>query len=44
MAFAEEAADFFISCDEKLLRKCLKTRITIESVNPVKFAVMEDFQ
>ena len=44
IAFAEATADFFISCDEKLLKKCLKTRINIEAMNPVKFAVMEDLK
>ena len=44
IAFAEAKADFFISCDEKLLKKCFKMGINIEVVNPVKFAVMEDLK
>lgn len=44
ISFAEATADSFISCDDKLLNKCIKTTINLEVMNPVKFAVKEDLK
>lgn len=37
LAFAEQAADTFISCDDKLLRKCKTTDLAVKVMNPIKF-------
>lgn len=41
VAFAEDAADCFISCDDKLLKKCRRSVSKIECFNPVAFCVEE---
>jgi predicted nucleic acid-binding protein len=40
VAFAEEVSDFFITCDDRLERKCEKMA-TIHTMNPVEFVVKE---
>ncbi|GAK48833.1 hypothetical protein U14_00044 [Candidatus Moduliflexus flocculans] len=44
IAFAEAISDVFISCDDKLLKKCRKHHITIPTLNPVAFAMQEDLR
>ena len=44
LAFAEAAADFFISCDDKLIRKCKNLDIILTVMNPVQFTVKEDLK
>ena len=44
LAFAEAAADFFISCDDKLIRKCKNLDINLTVMNPVQFTVKEDLK
>jgi predicted nucleic acid-binding protein len=44
VAFAEQTGAFFISCDDKLVRKCLNYKINIWSGNPVTFCEMEDLR
>jgi predicted nucleic acid-binding protein len=41
VAFAEQAAEAFITCDDMLLRKCRKTPIRVPVVGPVEFSVSE---
>lgn len=41
IAFAEQAADVFISCDDKLLACCKKTKIKIKAFNPIEFCLEE---
>ncbi len=41
VAFSEFYESVFISCDDKLLNKCLKNIDKIECVNPVIFCEME---
>jgi len=44
VAFAEETADVFISCDDKLLKKCRKNGVNVLSLNPVEFCVRENLR
>ena len=44
VSFAEATADFFISCDDKLLNKCSKIKVNLEVLNPVKFTIKEDLK
>lgn len=44
IAFAEAISDVFISCDDKLLKKCRKHHIIIPTLNPVAFAMQEDLR
>jgi len=44
VGFAEETADVFISCDDRLLKKCRKHHVSVESMNPVEFCVKEDLK
>jgi predicted nucleic acid-binding protein len=44
LAFAEAAADFLISCDDRLVKKCKRERISIKVLNPVEFAILEDLK
>jgi len=44
LAFAEETTDFFISCDDSLLKKCKKHKIGIAALNPVEFCVKESLR
>ena len=41
VAFAETASDGFITCDDTLLRKCIKHKIAVPVFNPVEFALRE---
>jgi predicted nucleic acid-binding protein len=44
LAFAEATADFFITCDDKLINKCHKIPIQLDIANPVGFAAKEDLK
>jgi len=44
VAVAEGAADFFISCDERLVRKCRREKVTVTAMNPVEFIIAEDLK
>jgi len=44
VALAEAAADFFITCDNRLLRKCKSERPAIIAMNPVEFTIAEDLK
>ena len=41
VAFAEAAADFFISCDERLVRMCRREKVTVAAMSPVEFTLAE---
>lgn len=41
VAFAEAASASFISCDDKLLKKCVKTSLSIWSGDPLQFCFKE---
>lgn len=44
VAFAEQASDFFITCDDKLLKKCNKSKVNVVAMNPVGFCLKEDLR
>lgn len=41
VAFAEQSAEFFITCDDKLLKKCKQTALRITAMNPIEFITQE---
>lgn len=43
-AFAEAMSDVFISCDERLVKKCRREKVGVTTVNPVEFAIAEDLK
>jgi predicted nucleic acid-binding protein len=44
VAFAEATADVFITCDDRLARKCRREKVGVITVNPVEFTVAEDLK
>lgn len=44
LAFAESGADVFVSCDDRLLKKCQREHVAIPTMTPVEFCVREDLQ
>jgi predicted nucleic acid-binding protein len=44
IAFAEASADIFITCDDKLLKRCERQNVAISVYNPVEFAMKEDLK
>lgn len=44
VAFAEAASADFISCDDKLLKKCEKAGLTIWHGDPLQFCIKEDLR
>lgn len=42
VAYAEQLADIFITCDDKLLNKCKNNPLAILAMNPIEFLVYED--
>jgi len=44
IAYAEFAEAIFISCDDKLIKKCNSLDVSILTTNPVKFCDMEDIR
>lgn len=44
IAFAEATSDFFVSCDDKLIKKCKREEVNISAVNPVEFCIMESLK
>lgn len=44
VAFAEATADVFISCDDRLVKKCRRERAAVTAMNPVEFTIMEDLK
>ena len=42
VAFAEANANYFISCDDRLIKQCKKVTIGVAAMTPVKFCVQEN--
>jgi hypothetical protein len=42
VAYAEAMADVFLSCDDKLLKKCRKTPLQVAVMNPIVFCAQEE--
>lgn len=41
VAFAEQVADYFITCDDKLLSRCAHAQLSIYAMNPLEFIAQE---
>jgi hypothetical protein len=41
VAFAEQIAELFITCDDKLLKRCAQTALRIVAINPLEFIAKE---
>jgi hypothetical protein len=44
VAFAEAAVDFFISCDDRLVKKCRREEIALMAMNPVEFTMTKELK
>ena len=44
VAFAEQAAASFITCDDKLIKKCLKCDISVWIGSPIAFCEKENLK
>lgn len=44
IAFAEASSDYFITCDDKLLRKYRKLNFSLSVLNPVEFYLKENLK
>ena len=44
VAFAEATAEVFITCDDRLARKCRREKVKVATVNPVEFIIAEDLK
>lgn len=44
VAFAEAIADFFITCDDRLVKKCRREKVGVATLNPVEFTIVEDLR
>ena len=44
VAFAEQSAEVFITCDDMLLRKCRRAKVEIPTMGPLEFALKENLQ
>jgi predicted nucleic acid-binding protein len=42
IAFAEQLAEFFITCDDKLLKRCSQTALRIAAISPLEFIAKEE--
>lgn len=42
VAFAEQSAELFVTCDDKLLKRCAQAGIGITAVNPLAFIAQEE--
>jgi predicted nucleic acid-binding protein len=42
VAFAEQLAEFFITCDDKLLKRCAQTELCIAAMSPLEFIAKEE--
>jgi predicted nucleic acid-binding protein len=42
VAFAEQLAEFFITCDDKLLKRCTQTTLRIAVMSPLEFIAQEE--
>jgi len=44
LAFAEAGADYFVSCDEKLVKRAARAGVAIKAMSPVKFCLLKDLK
>lgn len=44
LAFAEQSADYLVTCDDKFLKRSKKTKTTISVISPIEFCIKEELQ
>ncbi|HEY4754555.1 MAG TPA: hypothetical protein VIH28_00730 [Ignavibacteriaceae bacterium] len=44
LAFAEQSADYLITCDDKFLKRTKKIKTIIHVLNPVEFSIIEELK
>lgn len=44
VAFAEATAEVFITCDDRLAKKCRREKVGVATVNPVEFIIAEELR
>lgn len=44
LSFAEQSADFLITCDDEFLKKARKLDLRIEVISPIEFCVKENLK
>jgi len=44
VAFAEATADVFISCDDRLVKKCRREKVAVATMTPTEFTIAEDLK
>jgi len=44
VAFAEATAQVFLTCDDRLVKKCKREQVLVSVMNPVEFAIAEDLK
>ncbi len=44
LAFAEVGAEYFVSCDEKLVKKAGRAGVGVKAMSPVKFCLLKDLK
>ena len=44
VAFAEATSDVFITCDDKLLKKCQRSSVKILAMGPIDFCIAKDLR
>jgi len=44
VAFAEAAADVFLTCDDRLLRQCQRAAVRVRAMSPLDFCFVEDLR
>src|SRR5262245_20580354 len=44
VAFAEATADVFMTCDDRLLRRCRRAVVRMRAMGPIDFCLAEDLR
>ena len=44
VAFAEVTANIFLTCDDRLVKRCKREHVLVSVMNPVEFAIAEDLK
>lgn len=44
LAFAEHSSDYFITCDDKLIKRSKRTKMEIKIINPIEFCLIEELK
>ena len=44
IAFAEQSSDVFITCDDLLIKKCMKIKVNLLIMNPIQFCLYEELK